>query len=221
MLPLVARLDARGEVESARAWIAWALRKRFSPALYCTDVALAFRVGDDRLVMRLTDGSRLGGGYDVVLQTYRARALQRLDRTPVALQVLGEAVKVAGRIERDGDLMLSARYLRARAELRGGRVGQALQDLHAIEAVDSNFLDVDEVLANLPTPQRSHHRGHIPKEVRHAVFERCGGMCAECETRFDIQYDHIIPVARGGSSNEENLQLLCGECNRRKSATLG
>ncbi len=171
--------------------------------------------------MRLTDGSRLGGGYDVVLQTYRARALQRLDRTPVALQVLGEAVKVAGRIERDGDLMLSARYLRARAELRGGRVGQALQDLHAIEAVDSNFLDVDEVLANLPTPQRSHHRGHIPKEVRHAVFERCGGMCAECETRFDIQYDHIIPVARGGSSNEENLQLLCGECNRRKSATFG
>ncbi|WP_093146758.1 HNH endonuclease [Saccharopolyspora antimicrobica] len=41
------------------------------------------------------------------------------------------------------------------------------------------------------------------------VFERDGGRCVECGTDFEIQYDHVIPVALGGSSTEENLQLLC------------
>jgi 5-methylcytosine-specific restriction endonuclease McrA len=28
--------------------------------------------------------------------------------------------------------------------------------------------------------------------------------------------DHVIPVAKGGQSVLENLQLLCAECNRLK-----
>ncbi|WAL66641.1 HNH endonuclease [Amycolatopsis cynarae] len=63
-------------------------------------------------------------------------------------------------------------------------------------------------------------RQHIPKEVRRLVFERDGGRCAECGTNFDLQYDHILPVARGGATSLENLQLLCGDCNRAKGATL-
>ena len=30
-------------------------------------------------------------------------------------------------------------------------------------------------------------------------------------------YDHIIPVAKGGGNSAENVQLLCGDCNRQKS----
>ncbi|QIZ39293.1 HNH endonuclease [Saccharopolyspora sp. ASAGF58] len=52
------------------------------------------------------------------------------------------------------------------------------------------------------------------------VFQRDGGRCVQCGTGFEIQYDHIIPVALGGSSTEENLQLLCAQCNQSKGANL-
>jgi len=60
----------------------------------------------------------------------------------------------------------------------------------------------------------------IPSDVRRAVFERDGGRCVECGSNFDLQYDHVLPVAHGGATTVENLQLLCAECNRRKSDSL-
>lgn len=68
-----------------------------------------------------------------------------------------------------------------------------------------------------PGPRRE----PVPREVRYAVFERDGGCCVECGSNFDLQYDHIIPVAMGGATTVENLQLLCGDCNRSKGASLG
>ncbi len=67
---------------------------------------------------------------------------------------------------------------------------------------------------------RGARRDPLPREVRKAVFERYEGKCAEWESSFDLQYDHIIPVALGGASSAENLQLLCAECNQKKGASL-
>ena len=56
--------------------------------------------------------------------------------------------------------------------------------------------------------------------MRRAVFERDGGQCTECGSNFDLQYDHVIPVALGGATTVDNIQLLCGPCNRLKGADL-
>lgn len=63
-------------------------------------------------------------------------------------------------------------------------------------------------------------REPIPEDVRREVFRRDGGRCAACGTDELLQFDHVIPVALGGASTPENLQLLCAPCNREKGAGL-
>lgn len=60
-------------------------------------------------------------------------------------------------------------------------------------------------------------RRPIPEEVRHEVWRRDQGKCVICGSNRDLEFDHIIPVVRGGSSTARNIQLLCETCNRRKS----
>lgn len=64
-------------------------------------------------------------------------------------------------------------------------------------------------------------RPPIPREVVDAVFRRDGGRCQECGATEDLQLDHIIPFSKGGATSVENLQLLCGKCNREKSNKIG
>ena len=63
-------------------------------------------------------------------------------------------------------------------------------------------------------------REPIPLEVQRAVWERDGGRCVQCGSTFNMQYDHIIPFSRGGAATVENLQILCGKCNRAKGANI-
>lgn len=63
-------------------------------------------------------------------------------------------------------------------------------------------------------------REPISQEIRRAVFRRDGGRCVRCESAELLQFDHVIPVALGGASTAENLQLLCATCNREKGASL-
>jgi len=84
-------------------------------------------------------------------------------------------------------------------------------------------LDRAHMLLNVEEGQAPRERGRretIPREVRRAVFERDGGKCAQCGSKFDLQYDHVLPVALGGATTVGNLQLLCGDCNRGKGADL-
>ena len=56
--------------------------------------------------------------------------------------------------------------------------------------------------------------------VRQKVYEKQKGICVTCKKHFDIsvmEADHITPWYEGGKTNEENCQMLCKECNRRKA----
>lgn len=60
-------------------------------------------------------------------------------------------------------------------------------------------------------------RERIPDDVRLFVWHRDEGRCVRCASEHDLQFDHVIPVARGGGNAAANIQILCGACNRAKS----
>ena len=62
-------------------------------------------------------------------------------------------------------------------------------------------------------------RAFSPKMARTA-YERQKGICPKCGKHFEIeemQADHITPWSKGGKTIPENCQMLCADCNRRKS----
>ena len=63
-------------------------------------------------------------------------------------------------------------------------------------------------------------REPISESVRLFVWQRDKGQCVKCGRREKLEFDHIIPIASGGSNTERNIQLLCENCNRSKGATI-
>jgi len=63
-------------------------------------------------------------------------------------------------------------------------------------------------------------RGAIPDDLKQYVWQRDRGRCRQCGSNIELQFDHLIPLAFGGATTEQNLQILCGPCNRRKGASI-
>lgn len=56
--------------------------------------------------------------------------------------------------------------------------------------------------------------------IKQKVFEKQAGECPTCNKTFSMsamEADHITPWSEGGKTAEENCQMLCKQCNRRKS----
>jgi hypothetical protein len=58
---------------------------------------------------------------------------------------------------------------------------------------------------------------YVSPDVRKKVYNRDKGRCVLCGATAGLQYDHIIPVSRGGGNTAANIQLLCQNCNKLKS----
>jgi len=64
------------------------------------------------------------------------------------------------------------------------------------------------------------HREYVPLDVQAEVYRRCDNSCVRCGGTLNLELDHIIPLARGGSNTARNLQLLCQRCNREKGGMI-
>jgi hypothetical protein len=76
-----------------------------------------------------------------------------------------------------------------------------------------------QMAAAEPTMQRSSSRA-IPASVRREVWERDGGRCTflaedgrRCDSRWQLELDHVEPAALGGGSTAANLRLRCRRHN--------
>src|SRR5271167_4996631 len=92
----------------------------------------------------------------------------------------------------------------------------------ATEPLDlSAFADfVDFAAVESPSWQDRFANRRVPDSLRAAVLVRDGGRCRRCRRSIKLEMDHIVPVSKGGKTEEANLQTLCGRCNRAKSRKL-
>ena len=74
-----------------------------------------------------------------------------------------------------------------------------------------------------PQPSEANKQSrHIPAAVRREVYERDGGCCQflhpetgrRCGARWQVTYEHKVPVALGGTHSAEQVVLLCAAHNR-------
>ena len=78
-------------------------------------------------------------------------------------------------------------------------------------------------LSRLSISQTNRVRGYLPealkKRVRDAAARRCG-YCLSPQhlVMARLEIEHIIPLSKGGSDDEENLWLACPLCNSHKGS---
>jgi len=74
--------------------------------------------------------------------------------------------------------------------------------------------------------EESYKRRTIPLNIRWAVLKRDNYTCVKCgkspakDRDIDIEVDHIKPIAKGGTNEIDNLQVLCNSCNQGKKDKL-
>ena len=64
------------------------------------------------------------------------------------------------------------------------------------------------------------HSRYVPAAVKAAVYKRDQGSCAyvgadgvRCGSVWGLEYDHVVPYAKGGESTVANIRLLCSAHN--------
>lgn len=58
---------------------------------------------------------------------------------------------------------------------------------------------------------------YISKQLRKNVLEKYSHTCCKCGATEKLEIDHIHPVSKKGLSEFCNLQVLCKQCNIKKS----
>ena len=87
-----------------------------------------------------------------------------------------------------------------------------------IESKSSVYFISIILISNYNINNYSKDRHHIPSSVKDKVWNRDGGKCVKCGSQKNLEFDHIIPISKGGSNTARNIQLLCEKCNRSKGS---
>ena len=98
------------------------------------------------------------------------------------------------------------------------------KDCHRISLLE--LAQVDErtawAWAKITLTPKKNKRKTIKPKLRFDILERDNHTCQACgatpQDGATLEIDHIKPIARGGTDDPLNLQVLCRECNSGKGA---
>lgn len=93
-------------------------------------------------------------------------------------------------------------------------------------ASDGDPIELEKAIAELAATRfgyvlkRAIARKKITPELRIEIYERDGFKCVTCGTSENLEIDHIIPLAKGGTDDPANLQTMCAPHNRKKGTKI-
>jgi hypothetical protein len=159
-------------------------------------------------------------GRYVVATGRQSVTSQKIDRA-VFSQMLTNSATYPVRFARFGERVywcFNGRWFWENENLSDDQVHALLHTRDQRRLASINRAQSTVAMGNEPRTQAL--RGAISDEVKHFVWTRDQGRCRRCGSNVELQYDHVIPFSMGGSSEPENLQILCGPCNRLKGAAI-
>lgn len=106
----------------------------------------------------------------------------------------------------------------------GGKSGSQFDILMDIPMLERFIIYLSEKVNN--KKEKQYQRKLMTPKLRKYIIQRDNFTCCKCgnsiykEPNLLLEVDHIIPVSKGGLTEENNLQTLCWKCNRSKGSKI-
>ena len=156
-----------------------------------------------------------------IIENYKAEYQQYLGDVPAYIMENDEA----GFYSRLGFATIDESVLTVEYKFSYTSNGGLAQRSFTVPMTEETIAELIKVLENKLTASAfaQEQRTLMTKKLREFIKNRDNFTCCLCgnsthvEPNLLLEIDHIIPVARGGETVEDNLQTLCWKCNRAKS----
>lgn len=156
-----------------------------------------------------------------IIENYKAEYQQYLGDVPDFIMENDEA----GFYSRLGFAIIDESVLTVEYKFSYTSSGGMAQRSFTVPMTEDTIAELIKVLESKLTASAftKEQRTLMTKKLREYIKNRDNYTCCNCgnsthnEPNLLLEIDHIIPVAKGGQTVEDNLQTLCWKCNRAKS----
>ena len=156
-----------------------------------------------------------------IIENYKAEYQQYLGDVPAFIMDNDEA----GFYSRLGFAVIDESVLTVEYKFSYTSGGGMAQRSFTVPMTEETIVELIKTLESKLTASTfaKEQRALMTKKLREFIKTRDNYTCCTCgnsthvEPNLLLEIDHIIPVSKGGQTEEMNLQTLCWKCNRAKS----
>ncbi len=160
----------------------------------------------------------------VIIDTYKSDVQQYITEVPPFIMECDED----GFYSRLGFAIINENTLTVAYKFSYTSNGGKAQRYFTVPMTEETIVELIQMLESKLTMSafKKEQRMLMTGKLRQAIKERDDFTCKMCgnsihsEPNLLLEIDHIIPVSKGGVTEESNLQTLCWKCNRSKGAKL-